>query len=192
MCREWQVRCQDDGKLEYFGNFTSYTPPESQKCIPVECNVNVINSARGKRSPMYGKVRYGETGNVTCNEGYRVKPAEEDGKPYTGANALCRHKTSFSLRCDGNTCGFPQSPTCSRVGCEGVSANRTKTTDGLEDVIFKYFGRTSDPTVHGQLQEGQFFAVTCPGDLEAAQNQTRLCWTQHKSVSALILVFGYL
>jgi hypothetical protein len=138
-------------------------PLDAQKCVPVECSVSELNSARGKRSPAYGLVSHGSLANVTCNTGYRVKPPLSSG--YSGANALCSHPARFSLECDGSSCGFPASPVCSRIGCEGLAANLTTTTDGLAEVTFKYFGRTSDPTVDGQLQAGQFFAVMCPGNL---------------------------
>ena len=134
-----------------------------QKCVPVECSVSELNSARGKRSPAYGRVSYGTVANVSCNAGYRVKPPLSSG--YSGANALCFHPTRFSLECDGSACGFPASPVCSKIGCAGLLSNLTTTTDGLAGITFKYFGRTSDPTVDGQLQAGHFFAVTCPGSL---------------------------
>ena len=156
--RSFTILCQDNGKLSYFNSISSYLNPEKMTCVAVECSVSELDATAAVRSPARGTLKYGESGNVTCNAGYHVKPPQSEG--YIGANALCSHDNRFSLACDGTTCKFPPSPRCSKRGCRGLPVY--KTSDELLDITFKLYGIDVDPSIDGQLKEGERLAVTCP------------------------------
>jgi hypothetical protein len=159
--RSFKVTCNDNGKFAYVDvGLSSKLGPEHMTCVAVECSVGELDATAAVRNPARGTLRYGESGNVTCNAGYHVKPSSSTTAGYKGVNALCSHDTRFSLTCDGATCRFPQSPVCSRRGCQGLP--NYKTTDGLEEISFQLYGKVVDPTIDGQLRDGESFSITCP------------------------------
>jgi len=115
--RGFRVRCGDDGELSYVGNLSSAVAAADQSCVPIECDVSSVDETHGTRSPRSGRVRAGESVNVTCGAGYRMKPED-----YNGTYALCTHGSSVSLRCESRLCCLSEVPRASSWidSCFGV------------------------------------------------------------------------
>ena len=159
--RSFSVMCNEDGQIEYVGNFSSPVLPSSLACVPAECNVDLVNSSNGVRHPAGGEVKHGAVVTVDCMEFHRVKPIG-----YPGAYPNASHPSSFSVRCDSNLCAFPSSLRCDLQGCvvqpAHISGNGGHSTGGADHIRYEKNGQHIDPNEDVELLLGENITITCP------------------------------